>query len=283
MPLLFGCAQVAEEGAGPAGYGPREFSIGESFRDCAGCPEMVVIPAVVYVPGEASASANRDAVPEPFAVGAYETTRAEYGRFVSETGHADGDSCWTIRKGSIVKEPGRNWRNPGFGQAASHPAVCVSWLDAQAYVRWLSGKTGREYRLLSEAEWEHASRAGRTSGYWRVGMRDWCRFENGSYQPTCDDGHRRTSPAGSFLPNGFGLYDVRGNVREWTQGCWIDGSGGVLAGGSARRSGACDVRVVRGGSFFQGWALLRRNDRIGFGPDTRHHTVGFRVARSSTP
>ena len=233
--------------------------VGQRFRDCPSCPEMVVVPAGSYemvLPtseagrGENEGPVHRVTIAEPLAVGMYEVTRGEFGRFVESTGYSTGNSCH-IRdaEGGMTERVGHHWRNPGFSQGERDPVVCVSWDDAQTYVQWLSQETGKEYRLLSEAEWEYVARAGtRTARYWGQGWSDQCRYANGSdkalmrrdeklkwlYETVllkdaevreagwlpadCDDGYAWTSPVGTYGANAFGLHDVLGNVSEWVQG-----------------------------------------------------------------
>ena len=153
-----------------------KWEVGKKFRDCTGCPELVVVPAGSYEMGSPPGEGGRDddegpvhrvTISAPFAVGVYELTRREWSRFVSSTGHSTGDSCPTYESGVWKKRTGRSWRNPGFSQGDGHPIVCVSWEEARAYVEWLSGETGAEYRLLSESEWEYVARGGSTtSRYW---------------------------------------------------------------------------------------------------------------------
>ncbi len=130
-----------------------------------------------------------------------------------------------------------SWRAPGFEQADRHPAVCVSWRDAQAYVAWLSAETGERYRLPSEAEWERAARAGtETQRYWGDGEADQCAYENGRTGGPggrCEDGMTYTAPVGSYAANGFGLFDLLGNVREWVEDCWHDDYAGAPDDGGA--------------------------------------------------
>ena len=166
-----------------------ERQVGQRFRDCPGCPEMVVVPAGSYEMGspmsevgrqENEGPVHRVTIAQPFAVGVYEVTRGEFRRFVEATGYSAGNSCGTFENGKESRRPDRHWRNPGFPQTDQHPVVCVSWKDAQAYVQWLSKETGRAYRLLSEAEWEYVARAGTgTARYWGQGWSDQCRYANG--------------------------------------------------------------------------------------------------------
>ena len=162
--------------------------VGEVFRDCPACPQMVVVPAGSYRMGSPPDEEGRDdsegpmhrvTISKPIAVGRYEVTRGEYSRFLEETGYAEGGACLTIEEGEIKEDSGRGWRNPGYAQSDGHPVVCVSWEDAQAYARWLSRKTGKRYRLLSESEWEYAARAGTsTVAYWGDDPVDACTYEN---------------------------------------------------------------------------------------------------------
>ena len=172
--------------------------------------------------------------------------------------------------------------------------INVSWEDAQEYVRWLSRETGEEYRLLSEAEWEYVARAGtQTARYWGESESGQCRYGNGRDATanveleydfltpvSCSDGYVRTAPVGLFEPNAFGLYDVLGNVWEWTQDCWNDSYSGAPPDGSAWRSGDCSARVLRGGS----WGIRPRNlrsaSRFRYSAGNRSFSDGFRVART---
>ena len=276
------------------------------FRDCAGCPELVVVPSGSFEMGSPSSEAGRDGDEGPvhrvrigrsFAVGVKEVTVGEYGRFVSETGRSMGDSCHTYEGGEWKERSERSWRNPGFSQTDGHPVVCVNWHEAKAYVRWLSGKTGAEYRLLSEAEWEYVARGGtETARYWGESESGQCRYANGGDKATkrrdsdwkwaiasCDDGHARMSPVGSYEANGYGLRDVLGNVWEWVEDCWNDSYEGAPSNGSVWVSGECGRRVLRGGSGSSGPRNLRSASRNGFTTGIRDYVVGFRVARTLTP
>ena len=206
-----------------------------------------------------------------------------------------GDSCWTWEDGEWKDRSGRGWRNPGFSQRDSHPVVCVSWNDARAYVRWLSGETGESYRLLSESEWEYVARGGTQTRYhWGDSSSSQCRYANGADMSAkkhnsgwtvadCDDGYYRTSPVGSFAANAFGLHDVHGNVWEWVQDCWNDSYAGAPGDGSAWESGECSLRVLRGGSWSSFPWLLRAANRNGDVTGVRDGYAGFRVVRTFTP
>ena len=276
-----------------------EPKVGERFRDCAECPEMMVVPAGSFEMGSPSSEEGRDddegplrdvTIAAPFAVGVYEVTVGQFKRFVQATGHSTGDSCW-VYEGSWEDRSGLGWRDPGFRQDDSHPVLCVGWEDAQAYVRWLSAKTGQRYRLPSEAEWEYAARAGtRTSRPWDDGRAGQCRHANGadastsfSWKAGCDDGHASTSPTGSYAANGWGLHDMLGNAWEWTEDCWSGSYAGAPADGSAWQSDICLYRVVRGGSWYCEPADLRSANRYGGTPARRNNDSGFRVVRTLAP
>ena len=241
---------------------------GTTLQDCPECPEMVVVPEGSFMMGSTSGSDDERPVHEvtfarPFAVGVYEVTFAEWDACVSDGG------CGGYRPDDA-----------GWGRGR-RPVIHVSWEDAQAYVRWLSGRTGEAYRLLNESEWEYVARAGTTTRYW------WGN-EIGRNRANCDEcGSRwdndRTAPVGSFSPNAFGLQDVHGNVWEWVEDCWNDSYNGAPSDGSAWESGECGVRVLRGGSWFIGPWGLRSAYRYGAAAGSRYNGLGFRVARTLTP
>ena len=281
------------------------FGFGSEFRDCPGCPKMVPVP-VSYMMGSPESEAGRsdDEGPvhrvkfaRPFAVSKHEVTRGEFARFVSERGRSMGDSCRTYEGGGWDWRSGKSWENPGFSQTDEHPVVCVSWKDAKAYVGWLSEETGKEYRLLSESEWEYVARAGTgTSRYWGEGEAGQCEYANGADEAlkgeyadwpwavaSCNDGHVWTSPVGRFGANGFGLHDVLGNVWEWVEDCWNGSYRGAPADGSAWESGDCERRVLRGGSWNFIPGDLRSANRNGDPTGYRDLNAGFRVARTLTP
>ena len=222
---------------------------------------------------------HRVTIGQAFAVGVYEVTFAEW------------DAC--------VNGGGCNGYRPadeGWGRE-QRPVISVSWEDAQAYVQWVSEKTGKPYRLLSEAEWEYMARAGTTTArYWGEGEAEQCRYANGADQTAkqynrgwtvvaCDDGHHRTAPVGSYAANGFGLYDVLGNVWEWVQDCWNESYTGAPSDGSlcTRPRGSedhCYVRVLRGGAWSSGPRYLRSAYRDRIDLDLRNVFIGFRIARA---
>ena len=274
---------------------------GQRFRDCPGCPEMVVAPAGSFMmgspPGEAGRSCSEGpqhqvVIGHPFAVGAFEVTRGEFERFAEETGHPTVGACraWDEEQGRAIQRQDRNWRNPGFEQTDRHPVVCVNWDDAQSYVGWLSEGTGHPYRLLSESAWEYAARGGTaTARYWGESELQQCAHANGAdastsfkWRADCHDGQARTSPAGQYTANEFGLYDTLGNVLEWVQDCWNKSYDGAPGDGGAWERGVCERRVVRGGSWIYGPRSLRAASRGREAATHRFINTGFRVARPLT-
>jgi formylglycine-generating enzyme required for sulfatase activity len=227
-----------------------------------------------------------------FAAGKFEVTRGQYRAFAEATGRTS-DGCFVWRGAGFEQDPARDWRNPGYAQDDSHPVVCVSWDDANAYARWLSDKTGRRYRLLSEAEWEYAARGGTTgTRYWGENRDVACEYANGADVSTrarvpgtsdwpvaqCDDRYGYTAPAGSYRANPFGLHDMLGNVWEWTQDCWNADYAGAPADAAAWSTGDCALRVVRGGSWEDAPVGLRAAYRVGSPTVIRVYIRGFRVA-----
>ena len=272
---------------------------GTTVRECADCPEMVVVPVGRFRMGDLAGGGQSDEKPvhevtiaEPLAVGVYEVTRGEFGRFVEATGYSAGNTCWTHEGDKWEQRTGRHWRNPGFAQTDQHPVVCVNWDDAQAYVRWLSRETGQPYRLLSEAEWEYVARAGTTTKYWWGGwLSDEADHDYANYgtDKCCKglaagaDRWVNASPVGSFEANAFDLFDTAGNVWEWVGDCWNDNYNGAPSDGSAWTSGNCGLRVLRGGSWNDFPRNLRSANRSRDDSGNRLDINGFRVARTLTP
>ncbi len=290
--------------AAPASGYPA--AVGQAFRDCADCPEMMVIPAGRFTMGSPTSEADRRAdegpqhevtVTAPLAVGRSHVTVGEYRAFVAATGRGDGGSCYTLNSaGEWQDQAGRSWRNPGFSQTDRDPVVCVNWEEAQAYARWLAGRTGRGYRLLTEAEWEYAARAGGSSRWWwGDNAAAQCGNANGADQTAlgipgwkstwttapCSDGYAFTSPAGRFAANAFGLHDMAGNAWQWVGDCYRESyAGAPTEAGAMVDQGGCSSRVLRGGSWGDIPQDLRSAHRSGYPPDFRLNYLGFRVART---
>jgi len=248
---------------------------GDTFRDCAQCPEMVVIPSGTFTMGspESEAGRGRDEGPQrtvrvsyQFAVGKTEVTWAEWEACV-----ADG--------GCTNSGPDSRGGDEGWGKG-SRPVINVSWNDAQSYAAWLSGKTGERYRLLSEAEWEYVARAGTETRFsWGDGDPICSRgAPNGANFSSCESD--RTEPVGFSAPNAFGLHDMHGNVLEWTEDCYVDGYSGAPTDGSSRIVSDCWLRILRGGWWNKDPRYLRSASRVGIRPSQRFDRIGFRLART---
>jgi formylglycine-generating enzyme required for sulfatase activity len=238
---------------------------GQSFRDCAdGCPDMVVVPAGSFMMGSADVGEGpqrRVTIGKPFAVGKFEVTFAEWEACVA------GRGCR------------RNLDDSRWGRG-NRPAINVSWDEAQQYVAWLSRKTGKTYRLLTEAEWEYAARAGSTTNYsWGNDIGQGNAHCTGCGSPFDE---KLTAPVGSFKPNAFGLHDMHGNVWEWVEDCWERDLSKAPSDGRARQSGCADdnERVHRGGAFLHSPRVLWSTVRNNYSKDARANGVGFRVART---
>ena len=206
-------------------------------------------------------------IAKPFAVGRFPVTRGEFAVFVKETGYF------------VPDKEGFSFRDPGFAQDDSHPVVWVSWADATAYATWLSSKTGKDYRLLSEAEWEYACRAATSTPFWWGSS---ISTEQANYDGNYTFGGGRkgeyrqgTVPVKSFDPNPWGLYQVHGNVWEWCEDCWNESYNAARASGAAWTTGNCALRLLRGGSWNYFPRVLRAAYRERGTADDRYFSVGI--------
>jgi len=259
---------------------------GNTFRDCPACPEIMVVPAGEFVMGSTLAeTGHTDEKPQhtvriaqAFGVGKFEVTFEQW------------DAC--TKAGRCLAA-----NDDGFGRGR-YPVINVSWVDAKAYTEWLSEATGRAYRLLSEAEFEYAARAGtQTAWFWgdapdSWGSRDACDYANTHDEAgkeahpmyvwshhKCNDGYGENGPTGSYKANAFGLHDMIGNVREWNEDCLHLGYEDAPVDGSVRpHQGACEKRVARGGTWVDGPSTSRSAYRYSEPEDFRNYQVGFRVA-----
>jgi formylglycine-generating enzyme required for sulfatase activity len=286
-----------------------------TLRDCPECPEMVVVPSGAFLMGSPTNEPGRYGEEGPqrmvkirsFAVGRYDVTRGQWAAFVRATHRAASKGCdYSL----LPKETEANasWMNLGFAQDDSHPVVCVSWRDAHDYAQWLAQKSGHKYRLLTEAEWEYAARAGTTTPY------PWgstASHEHANYGGDDHAGHGlalgrdrwvATSPVGSFPPNAFNLFDMHGNVMQWVEDCYSSTYAGLPADGSVNTmatpvkttneyfafmngASSCSYRILRGGCWGDTHAMIRSAYR-NFAPgpeetlDTYRSTgLGIRIAR----
>jgi len=284
---------------------------GSVFRDCESCPEMVVIPPGTFEMGSTHVEpmrggemrpqgpVRRVTIKEAFAAGKYEVTIGEWRIFVEDTDHKATDCrAW----GGEGQRMGNSWLDPDFGRPVldDEPMMCLYWTEAQEYVAWLSSKTGEKYRLLTEAEWEWAAKGGtKTEWFWGDDDTKICEYGNVfdkaaanrpelivgsgtsmSMVAQCNDGYVLAAPVGQYKPNPFGLYDIVGNVWEWTQDCSPKYYQDVPADGSAYEvNGSCEKRAIRGGSWR---SRVSRHKHFFRGRDpelTSYHLFGFRLAR----
>jgi formylglycine-generating enzyme required for sulfatase activity len=274
---------------------------GKIFKDCPSCPEMVVIPAGSFAMGSPDSEKSRNDDEGPvhqvklgiFALGKTEITRSQFSAFVKDSKYITGNKCVAFSGGKFNEQSGRNWRDIGYLQTTTHPASCISWNDAKAYTTWLTHKTGKQYRLPSEAEWEYAARADTiTSRYWGNDPDAACAYANVADMTAkalipgasfwllhhCTDGFAYSAPVGSFKANAFGLYDMLGNVLEWTEDSFHKTYKDAPVDGSAWQ-GDASRRVLRGGSWNSSPSLVRSARRCVSNPDERFSFAGFRVAR----
>ena len=290
----------------------RKPGAGLVFRDCATCPELAVVPAGSFLMGSPASEPGRGededdtagpggervavSLPRPFAIGRYAVTLAEFADFVRQTGQKIEPGCYA-RYGAWQLFPDLSWQHPGFDQDERHPVVCVSWDDAQAYVAWLGRKTGQSYRLPTEQEREFATRALVSEGaqpryFSGDDENELCRFANiadldakavnpGWNVVNCHDGFAQTAPVGSFRPNAFGLFDMLGNVWEWTADCFSKNL--PRQGDLTTACTSVDQRVLRGGSWRDNGRVVRSAARIASVPSIRDEIVGFRVVRDLSP
>lgn len=237
---------------------------------------MVVVPAGAFTMGSGDYDSEKPphqvTIPKPFAVGKFEVTFSEW------------DAC--VAAGACKHKPG----DEGWGRD-KRPVINVSWDDiTKEYLPWLSRQAGKTYRLLSEAEWEYAARAGGKGKYsfgeadGELGQHAWYSVNAGGETQSVGG---KPQPVGGKKPNAFGLQDMHGNVWEWVEDCW-NGSyaakpAALKASGAAWTTGDCGRRVLRGGSWLFGPKSLRSAQRNGDQPVDRFTFNGFRVARTITP
>jgi sulfatase modifying factor 1 len=312
MRLLFLFTAAVLAGAS----GPSQAA--ESYRDCADCPLMVTVPGGSFSMGSspsdissaisegATAEDIQDETPQhdvtvkQFSMSVTEVTRDQFDAFVRATGHQAGGPCWVYSRTEyqLAEANANDWRDPGFIQSGDHPVVCVNWNDAKAYVSWLSQKTGKNYRLPTEAEWEYAARADTaTPRHWGWNVSSGCRYasladfttagwlkwEKKTQQQAfqCTDGYVYTAPVAQFQANAFGLFDMLGNVWEWTEDCYNTSYNGAPTNGLAWLTGDCSLRVDRGGSWHDLPWGVRSAMRFGVPVAARGSYLGFRVAKTN--
>jgi formylglycine-generating enzyme required for sulfatase activity len=246
---------------------------------------MVVVPAGTFMMGSPPEEEGRSdsegpqrqvTIAQPLAVGKFEVTFAEW------------DAC--VSAGACRETSDEGW---GRGR---RPAINVTWNDiADSYLPWLSRKTGKRYRLLTEAEWEYAARAGTTTAFhFGDDGKHLCVYGNAAdltakekdrraKVASCRDGHANTAPVGSFKANAFGLHDMHGNVWEWVQDCNSENYANAADDASAETGGDCTSRVLRGGAWIGNPLGVRSASRYRLAADGADNAFGFRVARPLQP
>ena len=239
------------------------YQVGKTFRDHPTYPEMIVVPFGQFKMGSPETEIGRKSHEGPqrqvtirrlFAVGKYPVTVGQFAEFVRETKHKISN----------------DWRNAHSGQTDSHPVVCVAWHDAKQYVKWLSYETEKNYRLLSEAEWEYVARAGTKTAY---------HFGNKLLDKRACHLSTGTASVGKYPENKFGLHDVHGNVWEWVEDCWHGDYTNAPSDGSAWLNEPNNLHVLRGGSWNSKPEYLRSAVRNANVATFRGINVGFRVVR----
>ena len=271
--------------------------------------KFVLIPAGEFMMGSSESDSygfnnekpqHRVRITRPFYLGVYEVTVGQFRQFVEASAYqteAETDGKGGLGYNATTKEfetkPEYTWRNPGFAQTDTHPVVNVSWNDAVAFCRWLSQKEGQAYRLPTEAEWEYACRAGTTTQFWHgddpEGLADVGNVSDVTAKPKLRewagnivrrDGYAFTAPVGMFRPNGFGLYDMHGNVNEWCADWYDEGYYRVSPVDDPAGPAAGPERVLRGGDWRTNPWGCRAAYRCRWAPSYGYYCHGFRLARS---
>ena len=298
--------------ATPYAFGAETPTAGTTFRDCANCPEMVVIPNGDFLMGLSDTEWKRDvdssftAMDKPwqghflsreqpqhavhvsaaFALGKYPVTREEFAAFIADSGYDYKNGCYYYGGAKIVFHLEGGWQHPEIWQSGRSPVVCVSWGDSQAYLAWLNKRVSDDmvdrksgsYRLPSDAEWEYAARAGQSTTRWwgdDIGRNNAVCSDCGSHWDKLG-----TPPVGSFPANLLGLFDMLGNVSELIEDCWHDNYKGAPTDASPWLSTGCNWHVVRGASWRTPPMALRTTVRNALPLYDRFNTIGFRVAKN---
>ncbi len=283
----------------------RSYQPGERFQDCRDCPKMVALPTGTFNMGWRDPDRKRHqyalpirkmAINKKIAIGVYEITVGQYDAFIKDAGHDPGNLCWTYEKGRGKHRRGRTYAKNGFKSGKDYPAACINWFDAKAYVKWLNQQVpGGTYRLPTEAEWEYAARAtGKLRWHYGDTEKFLCQFSNHAAAESkvkwrnklCRDGVSYLARVGYFKSNQWGVYDMYGNVAEWTEDCThYDYKGApqdssvpwTLVGGP--NNGTCNDRIHRGGSWLQSGGTVSSGARQFTKASERQVTIGFRVVK----
>jgi formylglycine-generating enzyme required for sulfatase activity len=279
---LLGAALLALLLPAMAQAATAEAKPGTVFRDCKDCPELVVLPAGTFTMGTPDDEIGRqpDEGPrhevtfeKPFAISRFQVLSGEWNAYLRDTGYVmpDGD-----------KRPGRECiaGKPRYPMTDRQPAVCMDYKEATAYIAWLSKKTGKDYRMVSESIREYAARGG-TSGPFPFPLDEGKEYSIAKHANTYgpEDGFSFTAPAGSYTANAFGLYDLHGNVYEWVTDCYNDSYNGAPTDGSPWLTGDCTLQGIRGNDWTEAPIFSRSGNRNNLRPYLRGDWLGFRVVR----
>ena len=268
---------------------------GERFRDCPVCPEMVVVPAGTFERDSSASELGHSVEESPqhkvvlqkrFAMSIFEIKLSEWKACASE------GACTLDARNKEEGDSEFGWRE----WKRTRPVIGVSWNDGKRYTTWLSLKTGKEYRLPRESEWEYAARGGIDSAdFWEGPDSVSCDYANLVENNNCDDGYELAAPVGSYRANAFGLYDMVGNVAEWVEDCWYDNydeipsdggvqirdSGTVQSGPLEKYpDGDCRLKIYRGGHWGSSFEQIRAASRVGWGMDIKSDNIGLRIVRT---
>lgn len=279
---LLGAAMLALLVPGMAQAATAEVKPGSVIRDCKDCPELVVLPPGTFSMGSPDDEVGRqpDEGPQhdvtfnkPLAISRFQVLSGEWNAYLRDTGYTmpDGD-----------KRPGRECiaGKPRYTMTARHPAVCMDYKEATAYVAWLSKKTGKAYRMVSESVREYAARGG-TSGPFPFPLDEGKEYSIAKHANTYGpaDGYSYSSPVGSYAPNAFGMYDMHGNVYERVADCEHSNYIGAPTDGSAWMEPNCEGYMIRGNDWGEAPVFSRSGNRNTIYPQTRGDWIGFRVVR----
>ncbi|MCX8135240.1 MAG: formylglycine-generating enzyme family protein [Roseococcus sp.] len=264
------------------------------FRDLPEGPEMILLPAGDFAMGSAPGEPGRCPDPQegprramrilrPFAIAAEPVTRGLFARFAADSGLLHRGVVRRHADGGGRPDPDRGFEDPGFPQAEDHPAVGLSWHDAVAIADWMARRTGRPYRLPSEAEWEYAARAGTRTAFWwgetiGPGQANADFREGYAGRPPAGVFRGGTCPVRQFAPNPWGLWQSSGNVWEWCADGFSEALDRLPGDGAAAPARGTALRVLRGGSFLNGPWNLRNACRLGDPAGFRHVSFGVRLA-----
>ena len=271
-------AEVTNVAADAAGDAAKAVKNAAGINDCDDCPEMVVLPVGAFSMGstrgeighQANEAPERDVtIAKPFAIGRFELLQREFDAFVKESGYAPAQACMVAE----AFKDGHSYAKPGYKPEGRQPVTCISFNDALAYAAWLSKKTGRKYRLPSEAEWEYAARAGSFTA-----------FASGDAIGASDAVHGGGTSGprqvGSVAANAFSLHDVHGNAAEMVMDCWHEGYRNAPKDARAWLDRTpCKTRVLKGGAWYDTAPMLRSAARQSISMDVADNGVGFRIVR----